>query len=133
MCSRTKKGANLPSAEYSKFKAFQEDVKAISVLGILSLVFCLGIGIIFQIINLCKLQKYVDKQNKKDAIPVFNLENSHDIAEYDSTVRKLKNARIMTAIGLCISGFLLAFIFVNVIFAKPKRPFFANGLFIIPP
>lgn len=95
------------SVGYSKFKAFQENVKTIYTLGIVSLVLCLGIGIIFQIINNGKIYKYYNKQERKFIFPEFNLKDSHEIAEYESTIRKFHSARTMTLIGYCISIALL--------------------------
>lgn len=100
------------SEDYSKFKAFQENVNTINILGILSLVLCLGIGIIFQIINIVKINKYVNKAERGFVLPEFNLTDSHDIAEYESTVRKFHRARIMTLIGYIISVILLTIAFV---------------------
>lgn len=94
------------SVGYSKFKAFQENVKTIYTLGIISLVLCLGIGIVFQIINNVKIYKYYNKQERKFIFPEFNLKDSHEVAEYESTIRKFHRARTMTTIGYLISVFL---------------------------
>lgn len=102
------------SEDYPKFKAFQENVKTIHILGILSLVLCLGIGIIFQIINIVKINKYANKAERKFVLPEFNLTDSHDIAEYESTVRKFHRARIMTLIGYVISVILLTIAFMSI-------------------
>ena len=107
------------SEDYSKFKAFQENVNTIHILGIVSLVLCLGIGIIFQIINIIKINKYADKSVRsrycywlyaKYDLPEFNLKDGHEIEEYENTVRKFNNAKIMTTIGWVVSGILLAII-----------------------
>lgn len=100
------------SADYSKLKAFQDDVKTIHTLGLVSLILCLGIGIIFQIINIIKINKYINKKTKKLEFPKFDLKGSYETAEYESAIRKFKQGRIMTLIGYAISASLLFFLFM---------------------
>ena len=91
------------SLDYLKFKDFQKDVKNIHTLGILSLVLCFGIGIFFSIPNISKINKYYNKQDRKYILPVFNLKDSHEIAEYENSVRKFNSGKMMTSIGLGLS------------------------------
>ncbi len=69
----------------------------------------MGIGIIFSIINLIKINTLKPFTNGKD------LTNPTEIAEYNAIEKKLKTSRIMTAIGLGISLFL---IFIIVVMAQ---------------
>ena len=65
----------------------------------------MGIGIIFAIINLIKINTLKPFDYGK------NLTNPTEIAEYNAIEKKLKTSRIMTAIGLGIA-FILIFIIV---------------------
>ena len=69
----------------------------------------MGIGIIFAIINLIKINTLKSFTCGK------NLTNPTEIAEYNTVEKKLKTGRIMTAIGLGISLFL---IFIIVVMAQ---------------
>ncbi len=101
--------------EYNRLMAFVREVKTMHILGIISLVLCLGIGIIFQIINIIKLNKYMDRKAKGYKFPEFNLTNPNDIALYEDTKKKYKAANTMTGIGLLISILLIFFAFWNAI------------------
>jgi len=97
-----------------KFLSFVNDSKSIFVLGIVSLLLSLGIGIIFQIINLVKLKKYTDKASGKITPPEFDLTDSGDLIMYEDAKKKLKLGQILTSIGLIITGLSL-FVLVMVI------------------
>lgn len=97
------------SEDYNRLMAFVNEVKTIHLLGIVSLVLCLGIGLIFQIINVIKINKYTDRKAKAYKFPEFNLTNPSDIALYESTKKKFKTASTMTSIGFGISTSLILF------------------------
>lgn len=90
---------------YPKLKEYAGRVNSIFVFSILSLALCMGIGIIFAIINLIKINTLKPFDYGK------NLTNPTEIAEYNAIEKKLKTSRIMTAIGLGIA-FILIFIIV---------------------
>ncbi|MBQ8324456.1 MAG: hypothetical protein IJY89_01360 [Clostridia bacterium] len=101
---------NETDPEHSKLMAFVAEAKSIYILGIISLVLCLGIGIIFQIINLAKLKKYsYGKATKKLCYPEFNLTSPYDVATYEDAKRKITIASTMTRIGFGISIALIFF------------------------
>ena len=66
---------NINVEEDNRFKSLINDINAIFVLGILSIALCLGIGLVFQIINMCKLSKYNNKVQKGYTLPEFRLTN----------------------------------------------------------
>lgn len=103
------------------FTAFLSEVKSIHIFGILSIVLCLGIGIVFQIINLMKLQKYNDKTVKALVFPEFELTDSNDIAAYEDAKKKLKLANTLTGIGFGIS---IALIFLCIWFGLVMPMFY---------
>lgn len=94
------------SSYYPELKEYAGKVSSIYVLSILSLVLCMGIGIIFSIINLIRINTLKPFTNGK------NLTNPTEIAEYNAVEKKLKTSRIMTAIGLGVSLFLIFMIVV---------------------
>ncbi len=97
------------SNEYNRLMSFVNEVKTVHVLGIISLVLCLGIGIIFQLINLPKINKYWKKAEKAYVFPEFNLTNPHDIELYENAKKKFKQGQIMTSIGFGVSIALIFF------------------------
>lgn len=106
------KATNIDNNEYSRLTAFVQESKSIYTLGIISLVLCLGIGLIFQIVNYVKLKKYMTKNKQVHGgyiFPQFNLTNPVDIAEYEAAKKKIKTAGLMTGIGMGISIALIWF------------------------
>ena len=91
---------------YPELKEYAGKVNSIFVFAILSLALCMGIGIIFAIINLIRINTLKPFTNGK------NLTNPTEIAEYNTVEKKLKTGSIMTAIGLGISLFLIFIIVV---------------------
>lgn len=105
-----KKETRTDSNEYNRLMTFVNEAKTIHILGIISIVLCLGIGIIFQIINLVKLKKYpYDKATKSYTCPEFDLADPNDINAYETAKKKIKNGALMTGIGFGISFSLIFF------------------------
>lgn len=88
--------ANSSAAQVARFSA---EVKSIWILALLSLIFSLGIGIIFFIIAAIK--------NKNLPAITSDLTDSRDIAEYESAKLKLKSARTMLGVFSIIFGLCL--------------------------
>ena len=91
------------SAEYPKLKEYVDKVNSAYVLGIISIILCMGIGLIFEIINLIKLSGLNNFS--------INLTIPSEIAEYQAAQRKLKTARTLTAVAMTIT-FVLIFILI---------------------
>lgn len=109
---------NADNAEYNRLMAFVNEAKTIHVLGIISIVLCLGIGIIFQIINMVKIKKFVVQGQKELNFPEFNLTDRNDIMLYESAKNKIKLANTLTIIGYVISVILITFIIVMAIMGE---------------
>lgn len=103
--------ANAKSADYSKLMAFTSEANGIFVFGILSLALSLGIGLIFQIINMVKVSKYRVKGQKEFNYPQFNLTDRNDILAYESAKKKIKTGDALTAIGFAITWILISIAF----------------------
>ena len=119
-CGCAVDGAKIPqrnqhaeqSPDHAKLLEIEKDANSIFLFGILSLVLSLGIGLIFQIINFSKINsKYFSKAAKSLVFPELNL-SAADATKYESLKQKIKNGRIMTAIGLIITGILIWVIFM---------------------
>ena len=100
----TKKDTQSP--DYYRLEAFKSDANSVFGLGIISLVLCMGIGLIFQIINLTKIRNYNYQQGKL-AFPELNLTSQKDIYEYESAKKKFQSGATMTGIGFAITIILL--------------------------
>ena len=100
------------SNEYNRLMTFVREMKTVHVLGVISLVLCMGIGLIFQLINLPKINKYWKKAEKAYVFPEFNLTNPYDIELYENAKKKFKQGEIMTSIGLGVSISLIFFAFL---------------------
>lgn len=94
--------------EYNSLMTFVNEAKTIKIFGILSIVLCLGIGIIFQIINLVKIKKYKIKRSLAFAFPEFNLSDKNDIRLYEDAKRKIITAHSLTTLGFSITIAILA-------------------------
>ncbi|MBQ3182726.1 MAG: hypothetical protein IJB24_05430 [Clostridia bacterium] len=94
---------NTHTPEHNKLMSFVNEAKSIYIFGILSIVLCLGIGIVFQIINILKLNKYSDRQVKALVFPKFELTDSADVTAYEDAKKKIKLASTLTGIGFGIS------------------------------
>lgn len=106
--SSLKKTYHTDSVEYEKLMTFVSEANTIYVLGIVSLILCLGIGIIFQIINLVKVNKYVIKGRKELNCPTFNIHDPNSIMIYENAKKKVDSGRKMTAYGFIISVVVIA-------------------------
>ena len=118
-CGCAVEGAQIPkqnqptqSPDHAKLLEIERDAKSIFLFGILSLVLSLGIGIVFQIINFSKINsKYFSKAAKGWAFPALDLTATEE-ALYESCKSKIKNGRVMSMIGLIITGVLIWAIFM---------------------
>ena len=121
-CGCAVDGAQIPqrnqhaqSPDHTKLMEIQKDAQSIFLFGILSLVLSMGIGLIFQIINFSKINsKYFSKTAKGWAFPELSL-SAADSALYETLKQKIKNGRLLTMIGLIITGVLIWAIFMILI------------------
>ena len=81
------------SEHYPALKAFSDEAKNLQTLGILSAVFCFGIGIIFAIAIWVK-QGFLPQ----DRIPNLNLTLPDEIAEFESAKKRWMMASNLTAL-----------------------------------
>ena len=101
-CATNNFGASKSSAalnhskQYPQLEEFCDKVKTAFIFGILSLALSMGIGIIFQIINLVSFSK-LNTVNLSLTLP-------HEVAAYEEAKKKLNTARWLTGIGLIITG-----------------------------
>lgn len=103
------------SPDHSKLMEIERDAKSIYLFGILSLVLSMGIGLIFQIINFSKINsKYFNKAAKSLVYPKLNL-SAADAATYETLKQKIKTGRMLTMIGLIITGVLIWITFMILI------------------
>lgn len=97
------------SQYYPQLREYVEKVNSFFVISIFALVLCMGIGIVFSVINLVKSANF----RKMDMSWADKLVNPAEIAEYNKAKRKQKNAAIMTAIGWGVSVFLITIIIMG--------------------
>lgn len=107
---QTSSNNNVSDADYPKFQAYKEKVNSAFILAIISLVTCLGIGIIFELIWLFTFRKLT--------VPNIKLKNPRNIAEFESTQRKFKNANIIWSVAWLISWLIIIIAFVSWIFVS---------------
>lgn len=100
------------SPDYNRLVEFAGDARSIFVLGIFSLALSMGIGIIFQIINLSKIKQYRNPNGNGFVFPKLNLTNQKDIDDYESAKKKFNTGRTLTLIGWCITIPLLFILFM---------------------
>ena len=93
------------SSLYPQIRAFADEVKTIYVLGILSIVCCLGIGLIFEIINLVKIKNLTVPDTKQISAP-------YEMTEYTAAARQLQTAKKLTSIAFIITGIALFVLFI---------------------
>ena len=100
--------SNVFSAYYPELCAYSSNATKMFVFGILSLIFCMGIGIIFEIINIVisvKIKKPFEHGDK--------LTNPVEIAMYNTARSRHKAGAIMSSIALVITGILLFILFMT--------------------
>lgn len=110
--------ASTHSTYYHEICDYSRDVNSIFVLGLLSLIFCMGIGLIFEIICFVKgnqMKKYQALLDKDFALPDY----PDEWEMLKSAQAKAKSGAIMYAIAVAITFLLLfllgCFAFVNAI------------------
>ena len=87
------------SNDYIAIKEFDDKVKSIYTIGVISLVLCLGIGLIFSLVAWAKAKSVI--------VPKITTQNPNELATFESTKRKLKtalnfaNAPLYVLIFLC--------------------------------
>ena len=100
------------SPDHAKLLEIEKDAKSIFLFGILSLALSMGIGLIFQIMNFIKINsKYFSKTAKGFVFPELDL-TAAEAATYESLKQKIKTGRLLTLIGLIITGVLLWVLFM---------------------
>ena len=83
-----------------KLMAFEEKVKSIYILGVISMITCMGMGLIFQIITLSKIKKLV--------VPdAASFQSPFEQNQYETSMKKLKTAKTLAVIGIVIQIILL--------------------------
>ncbi|MBR2634518.1 MAG: hypothetical protein IKD31_02950 [Clostridia bacterium] len=93
------RSVNSYSNDYIAIKEFEDKVKSIYSVGIICLILCLGIGLIFSFVAWAKAKSIV--------VPQISTQNPHDRAIFESAKRKLKtalgfaNAPLYVLIFLC--------------------------------
>lgn len=92
---------------YPQIRAFSDDVKTLYVLSILSIVLCLGIGIIFEIIYMIKYKKV----NRPDR---SQINDPYEIGEYDAAVKKMDASRKLWSIAWIITGVAFFALFMGI-------------------
>ena len=97
-----------------KLMAFEEKVKSIYILGVISIITCMGLGLIFQIITLSKIKKLV--------IPdAASVQSPFEQNQYETSMKKLKTAKTLAVIGMVIQIILLTVLAVLVAILIEKR------------
>lgn len=87
------------SQDYIALKEFEDKVKSIYTIGVISLVLCLGIGLIFSFVAWAKAKSVI--------VPKITTQNPNELATFESAKRKLKtalsfaNAPLYVLIFLC--------------------------------
>ena len=87
------------SNDYIAIKEFEDKVKSIYTIGVISLVLCLGIGLIFSFIAWVKAKSVI--------VPKITTQKPNELVTFESTKRKLKtalsfaNAPLYVLIFLC--------------------------------
>lgn len=106
------------SAYYHQICDYARDVNSFFVFGLLSLIFCMGIGLIFEIICIVKgwqMKKYQALLNKDFALPDY----PDEWEMLKSAQAKAKTGAIMFSIGYSVTALLLLILgsvaFVNAI------------------
>ena len=92
---------------YPQIRAFSDDVKTLYVLGILSIVLCLGIGLIFEIAYMIKFKK-VKRPDRSQ------IHDPYEIGEFDAAVKKLETSRKLWSIAWIITGIALFALFMGI-------------------
>lgn len=98
------------SSLYPQIKAYSDGVNTIYTLSIIGLILCLGIGFIFAIINISKINKLVPVEGPID--------NPYDLAEYQTAERKLKTAQTFSSITLIAAGVAIIVGFLIGVFSQ---------------
>ena len=90
---------NTYSQDYVAIKEFEDKVKSVYSVGVICLILCLGIGLIFSFVAWAKAKSIV--------VPQISTQNPHDRAIFESAKRRLKtalgfaNAPLYVLIFLC--------------------------------
>ena len=95
------------SKYYPELCTYSSNATKIFVLGILSLIFCMGIGIIFEIISIvisAKVKKPFEHGDK--------LTNPIEISMYNTAKSRHKIGAILSSVALVITGILLFVLFI---------------------
>ena len=111
------------SGDYVAIKEFEEKVRTMHVLGIISLVLCLGIGGIFSIISWIYAKSF--------SIPKITTTNPSEVAMYEAAKRKLKSALNFAMIPLFVLIFSCVFLISPAIMTQDFTILFIFGAMIL--
>lgn len=92
---------------YPQIRAFSDEAKTLYVLGILSIVLCLGIGIIFEIIYMIKYKK-VKRPDRSQ------IQDPYELGEFDASAKKLDTSRKLWTIAWIITGIAFFALFMGI-------------------
>ena len=107
----TTPASNTQSSPYrSELQLYSEQSTKMLVFGILSLVFCMGIGLIFEIIALVIATKI-----KNGFAHAESLTNPDEISTYNAAKSRHKTGATLAATALCITSVLLFVLFMLLI------------------
>lgn len=104
------------SEYYPELCEYSSRATKIFVFGILSLIFCMGIGIVFEIICLAlsfKIKKPFEHRDK--------LITPAEIAMCDKAISRHKSGAIMSSIAVIITGILLFVLFMSLMILIQTR------------
>ena len=90
---------------YLTVKRFSDQVKPVYTISIVSIVLCLGIGIIFAILSMVRSSKIV--------VPELSLTNPSEQAEFESAKKKLALAKKLASITFVVFVVLMTIIVVG--------------------
>ena len=100
------------STYYPQICEYERQATGIFVFGLLSIIFCMGIGLIFEIINIvksCKMKQF--QPLMANDLPITN---PVEIEKLQNARRKHKTGAILSSIALIITGVLLFVLFLSV-------------------
>jgi hypothetical protein len=100
------------STYYPQICEYERQATGIFVFGLLSIIFCMGIGLIFEIINIvksCKIKQF--QPLMANDLPITN---PIEIEKLQNAKKKHKTGEKLSSIALIITGVLLLVLIMNV-------------------
>ena len=108
----TKTTSNGYSDYYTQICEYERKAKSIFIFGILSIICCMGIGLIFEIINIILSGQMKSFQPLMD--PNLKLTNSVEIDKLKRARSKHKIGALLSSIALGITGVLLFVLIIGI-------------------